>query len=301
MDSRLKLISNSSVLSVHSCPRRYQLRKLWPEYLGDVSVDTVYGSMFHTGIQQFLSTGNLQEAMLIAATDWRLELYEFKKEKSFWHCWNAIEQFAFLYPESPLADYEILIYNGKPAMELGFCISLPDGFYYRGYIDLVMRHRYTGSILVVDLKTSGMNHSNPAKYQNSSQNIAYSVVLDTVAPGLQTFNVMYYEYLTYLNKFVAHDFVIDNLERATWIRDLLMECQIMQFYDNNAEWPKHGESCISYGRSCEFLDNCTMPTAALLGTYKEEADALSIDSKAPYDIYITLEEIINSQINLIEE
>jgi len=75
----------------------------------------------------------------------------------------------------------------------------------------------------------------------------------------------------------------------------------MQFYDNNAEWPKHGESCISYGRSCKFLDNCTMPTAALLGTHKEEADALSIDSKAPYDIYITLEQIIDSQINLIEE
>lgn len=301
MDSRLKLISPSSICLLHSCPRKYQLTRLWPDLEREDSVHTIYGKMFHTGIQELLTHGDLQLALLRAATEWKYDLYEFLKEKSFFHCWQAIERFSFLYPETPLVDYEVLSYNGKPAVELGFCIELPNKFYYRGYIDLVMQHKHDGSILVVDLKTSGAKYSNPAKYQNSAQNIAYSVVLDAIAPGLQTFNVMYYEFLTGLEKYVAHDFIIDNMERATWIRDLLMECDIMSFYDNHEDWPKHGESCAGYGSVCTFINNCTMPTSMLLGTSIIEDDPIEIDTKAPYDIMITLDDIINGQLELLEE
>lgn len=257
--------------------------------------------MFHTGIQEYFVHGDKELALLRAATEWKYDLYEFDKEKSFFHCWAAIEKFIWMLPELALADYEVMYYNGKPCIELGFCIKLPNGFYYRGYIDLVLQHKIDGSILVVDLKTSGARYSNPAKYQNSSQNIAYSVVLDTIMPGLQSFNVMYFEYLTSIDKFIPHDFVIDNMERATFIRDLLMECDIMNFYDNNEDWPKHGESCSGYGGSCQFINNCTMPTSMLLGTHKIEDDPITIDKKAPYDIMISLEDIINSQLELLED
>lgn len=301
MDSRLKLISPSSICLLHSCPRKYQLTKLWPQLEREDSVHTIYGKMFHTGIQSFMVSRDIKSALLDAATEWKYDLYEFLKEKSFFHCWQAIERFAFLYPETPLAEYEVLTYNNRPAVELSFCIALPGEFYYRGFIDLVLQHRLDGSILVVDLKTSGAKYSNPAKYQNSAQNIAYSIVLDAVAPGLQSFNVMYYEYLTGLEKYIAHDFVIDNMERATWIRDLLMECDIMSFYDNHEDWPKHGESCQGYGSACTFINNCTMPRTMLLGTEENNEPPLSLDRTQGYDIMVTIDDIINGQLELLEE
>lgn len=305
MDTRLKLLSHSSICSLHSCPRRLQLTRLWPEWVNEDTVDTVYGRMFGEGLQSILTGIPLEKALVGAATQWSLDLYEFKKEKSFWHCWQAIERFAWMLPESPLADYEMVWYNGKPATELSFCIALPDGFYYRGFIDAVLRHRHSGEYLVMDAKTSGMNHSNPAKYQNSGQVLGYSVVMDKVAPGCQSFNVMYYEYLTYLEKFVAHDFVMDYLDRAMWIRDLLLDIEVMKMYGNYAEWPKHGEHCVAYGRVCRFIDNCGMQTAHLLGTYEESQDALELDlakrKGIPYDINVTLEELIESQMTLGQE
>lgn len=299
MDTRLKNLSHSSSCLLHSCPRKYQLTKLWPDLEREESIDTIYGKMFHVGIQNFVCGVPINESLLIAALEWKTDLYEFKKEKSFFHCWNAIEQFAYLYPETQLANYKVLEYNGKPAMELSFRIELPNGFYYRGYVDLVLQNLYDDSILVVDLKTSGAKYTSPAKYQNSAQNIGYSLVLETILPGMQSFNVMYYEYLTSINKYVAHDFLVDPLDRAIWIRDLLMECDVMQFYDNNEDWPKHGESCISYNRPCNFLDNCTTPLSMLIGTDVEERDGKEIDREQNYDIEVNLLSLIEAQENLL--
>ena len=54
IDSRLKLLSNSSSGLLHSCPRKYQLTKQWKESIWDESVDTSYGKMFGEGIQRLL-------------------------------------------------------------------------------------------------------------------------------------------------------------------------------------------------------------------------------------------------------
>lgn len=304
IDSRLKLLSNSSNSLLHGCPRKYQLQKLWPKYVREDSVHTVFGKMFGEGLQSILSGYSLEESLVRASSQWTLDLYESLKEKSFFSCWNAIQTFAFIYPQTPLKDYEVVIYNGKPACELSFCLALPDGFYYRGYMDIVLKHKYSDTYLVVDFKTSGAKYSNPAKYQNSPQALGYSIIMDKIAPGYQNFSVMYYEYLTYLNKFVDHDFVLDYLDRAMWIRDLLIDVELIKLYSQYAEWPKHGHHCTSYGGSCEFIQNCGMQTKHLIGTDIITQDALTYEKdkaadsgkELEYSIYLTLDELIQSQL-----
>jgi len=298
MDSRLKLLSHSSLCLLHTCPRKYQLQKLWPEYVKEESIHLSYGSMFGEGLQSLLAGYSLQESVLRASTHWNLDLFDFEKSKSFWHCIAALEKFEQIRADSALADYEVVMYNGKPACELGFCIQLPDGFYYRGYIDIVMQHKLDGSYLVVDAKTSGAKYSNPAKYQNSPQAIGYSTVMDVVAPDCNQFNVMYFEYLTELGKFVDHTFMVDYLSRANWIRDILLDVETMKMYDAYDEWKMHGESCTAYSRACQYIDCCTMKTANLVGNNTVTTEPFELDTSkgAKYDVYVTLEQLIESQM-----
>ena len=301
MDSRLKLISNSSLCSVHSCPRRYQLTKLYPLATRDATIHTEFGKAFGEGMQVLLSGSSLQDAVLSAVPLWTLDLEEEEKGKSFWHCITALEKFSLIMQTSALSEYEVARFGPeqKPACELSFSIALPDGFYYRGYVDIVMRHRLTGTYLVVDIKSTGSNYINPAKYTHSTQALGYSVVMDHVAPGQSQYEVMYYEYSTSTHKFTDHIFMIGNLQRAEWLRDLLLDIQIMKLYNTYSEWPKHGESCLSYNRPCQFLDVCTMSTDSLCGSSKELADAAELDSRklVDYDIVVSLEQLIESQLD----
>ena len=90
IDSRLKLLSNSSCGLLHMCPRKYQLTKQWRENVRDETVDTSYGKMFGEGIQRLLIGHSLKEAYLYAASQWSMELDDFKGKKSFWNCLEAI-------------------------------------------------------------------------------------------------------------------------------------------------------------------------------------------------------------------
>jgi len=73
----------------------------------------------------------------------------------------AIERFLYVRNSSLLEDYELVQYVPEgatepvPAVELSFIISLPNGFKYRGFVDAVLRHKTTGAIVVLEVKTTG--------------------------------------------------------------------------------------------------------------------------------------------------
>jgi hypothetical protein len=257
--------------------------------------------MFGEGIQQLLSGTSFEDAILIAAQQWTMDLFEANKDKSFWNCFLALETFQRIRDTSILADYEVVIFNGKPACELSFRLTLPDGFYYRGYIDILMQNKLTGELLVVDAKTSGRKYSSSTMYQNSAQAIGYSIIIDAIRPEASGYQVLYYEYLTSMNKFVDHLFTKDYLERANWIRNIMIDIEGMKLYDSYPDWPMHGESCGGFGSwSCPYIDNCTMRTASLVGDKVIDVDAKELDRRndelITYDIEVTLEQVIQAQL-----
>lgn len=186
-------------------------------------------------------------------------------------------------------------FNGKPAKELSFRISLPNGFKFRGFVDAVLRHKITGKILVLECKTSSMVNLNPTVFKNSSQGIGYSVVLDVIAPDISSYDVLYLVYMTKGMNYEQLRFPKTYLQRATWIQELLLDVETIQLYERTGVYPMRGESCSNWGRDCEYLNQCTLGTKLI--TVPPVMEAV-YDDKI-YDVELTLSDLIEGQMKKV--
>lgn len=304
MDIRLKQLSYSSILTLHSCPRRFQLYKLnskESDSEDDIpsSVTFAFGHLVGTGIQMVLEGKSWSEISLHAFANWKLDLLaeNTKQAKSFFKGLAAIEKFINLSKSGFLKDYELVYHEGKPAIELSFAITLPNGFVYRGFVDAVLRNTKTGEILVLEVKTTSFTNLSAALYKNSAQALGYSVVLDVLFPGLSSYDVQYLPYKTKEYQYEPMKFSKTYLQRALWIRELLLDLDAITRYEEAGVYPMHGESCYSFFRECEYFNICTMGTEKLTtplpAGYEEK---LEKENEERYQIKLTLNDLIQAQL-----
>lgn len=304
IDPRILQLSYSSLLTLHSCPRKFQLYRLKsaqglpPE--DDYSpVTFAYGHIVGQGIQDVLMGMDEDEIILRMFLMWDIDLLEDdpKRQKSFWLGVTAIQRFISLRANGFLDDYELVEYNGKPAVELGFRIVFPDGFVFRGFVDAVLRHKPTGKIVVLECKTSSFSNLNPAIYKNSAQGIGYSIVLDAIFPELSSYEVLYLVYKTKDREYEQLCFEKSYLQRALWIRELLLDIETIKLYESSGVYPMRGESCYSYFRDCEYLSLCTLRTTSLTTPIDMVAhEAKNREEDTRISITLTLMDLINSQM-----
>ena len=298
IDYRIRQLSYSSLLTLHSCPRKFQLQKLRSAFRTEESLKSTitfsFGHVVGEGIALALS-GTPKEQIY-----WRMFLgwhtpsifdADEKANKSLWSAFLAIDRFLLL-RDSILKDYELVYYNGLPATELSFAIVLPDGFRLRGFVDAVLRHRLSGEILVLECKTTGLTTINPATYKNSAQAIGYSVVLDHLYPDLSSYKVLYLVYSTKAGEYHPLPFIKTFLQRALWIRELLLDIEIIKMYAEAEIFPMRGESCYSFMRDCEYLNTCTLSTEYLAKPCTPE-----MEDKTQYQVVITLADLLESQLS----
>lgn len=303
-DPRLLRISYSSLLDLHACPRYYQLKKLQAEKAEEdisSSITFAYGHAMGEGIQQYLIASTcgdsdpLQTAVWKAFLAWDYDLLaeNDKQKKSFLRVVAALTIFDEHVRSGLIADdYEVAIFNGKPAAELSFKIDLGDGVYYRGYVDLILRHKITGEFMILELKTSSANYVNHYTYKNSAQAIGYSVVLDKIAPGTTSYGVQYLVWMTKLDRYEAFDFPKTFKQRVHWIQDLLWDkknlLDLVGFYGNDGVWQTRGESCVRFNRVCEYMDICGQQTERLTKPLREDM----MVEKQEYDFTYTVAELL---------
>ena len=150
-DPRIKLLSYSSLLKLHECPRSYQLYKLnatvEAEEDAEASLTYAYGHAVGTGIQLCFQGFSYEDTCFYLFCSWSVDLLaeDTKRKKSFFLALAAIKQFYFLRSNGYLSDWELVEYNGKPAVELSFAVSLPNDYCYRGSVDVVLRNKITSS------------------------------------------------------------------------------------------------------------------------------------------------------------
>lgn len=309
MDARLQLLSYSSLLTLHSCPRKFQLNRLSAieqEFKKEVednqNTTFAFGHVVGEGIQNVLAGMAEKEVYLRAFLGWHAELDDenTKQMKSFPHAIIAIQKIAAMRAAGWLQDYEIMQFPTKdrlhtrPAVELGFSITFPDGFKLRGYVDAVLQNIHTGEILVLECKTSSATSLNQAMYKNSAQAIGYSIVLDALAPTASSYSVLY---LIYKSKQLDYEQMVFNksyLQRATWIKELLLDIDTIKLYEESGIYPMRGESCYSFYRECEYFNLCTLKTSNLvapLSTQRQEEIAAE-----SFDIEITLIDLLEAQL-----
>ncbi len=306
LDPRLKLLSYSGLLTKHACPRKFELyRKKATEDEADPlaatnqNVTFAFGHVVGDAIQNILDGWSEEKVLWQIFLGWHASIEDCneKQKKNLWFAILAAQKFISLRSQGFLDDYELLIYNGKPCKELGFRIHLPSGFKFRGSVDAVLRHKITGKILVLEVKTSSGATLNATGYKNSSQAIGYSVVLDVVCPEINSYEVLYLVYMTKSMSFESLRFPKTYLQRAQWIQELLLDVREIELYHETGVFPMRGESCSDWGRDCEYLNQCTLRTDLITSPLVESA--IHDPKEGQYDIEITLEELIQGQMNKV--
>jgi hypothetical protein len=300
IDYRLRQVSYSSLLDLHSCPKKFQLKKLRSTYktaeLEKSTITFAFGHVVGDALQQVLMGTSFEDILFKMFLGWHTNLFaqDDKLAKSLFHAITAVERFIHLRETGFLDEYELVEHEGKPACELSFSISFPDGFRLRGFVDAVLRHKITGKVIVLELKTTGASRINPATYKNSAQAIGYSIVLDAIFPELSSYEVLYLIYQTKTRTYTPIPFPKSFLQRAIWIREVLLDLEIIKMYEEAEVYPMRGESCTNFERDCEFLNYCTLPTSAITKPCTPEEEDVT-----DYQIKISLEDLLDSQLSKV--
>ena len=131
MDPRLKYLSYSSILKLHSCPRNYELYKRNSKEEdtdtdGFSNITFAFGHIVGEGIQYVLEGRSENETIFKMFMGWHadLEARNEKQVKSIYHAIAAVQKFIAMRELGLLRDYELVYYQGKPATELSFKIKV---------------------------------------------------------------------------------------------------------------------------------------------------------------------------------
>ena len=305
VDPRLLNLSYSSLLTAHSCPRKFQLDRLQATSDSSESqsetITFSYGQIVGLGIQMTLEHKSLDEIIWAMFLGWRADLFAEnpKQNKSFASAVFAIEKFQALLSQGYLSGYSLVQYQGKPACELSFLITLPNGYKYRGFVDAVLQNDLSGEVVVLECKTSSAVTLNPATFKNSAQAIGYSIVLDSLFPSLSSYRVLYLVYSTKQYQYDQLEFTKSYLQRARWIRELVLDTEILSLYNDSDLYPMRGESCFTYFRECQYLNLCQMETSRLTSDATPEQLEKIEQTNSEYQIQITLEDLITTQLSKV--
>lgn len=296
MDTRLQHISFSSLGTLHECPRKFQLNRLnaaKTELREEESITFNYGHIVGTGIQLVMQGFTEDQILIRLLLDWKLDLFTTnpKQHKSFWEAVYAVQKFLIIREAGFLNDYELVYWNDTPAVELSFRITFPDGFRFRGFVDVVLKHKVTGEVMVLENKTTSFTTVIEAQYKNSAQGIGYSVVLDVLFPGINSYSVLYLIYKTKDREFIPMPFTKLYLQRALWIKELLLDIETIKLYEEAQVYPMRGESCYNWYRECEYINSCTLSTNYLVSKNTGEKE------EEEFAINLTIQDLIDSQID----
>lgn len=291
----LSRLSHSSLLTLHSCPRRFQLNRLLPNIPREENPTLQMGTSFGIAIQSYYEGKDINQIVWDIFLSWKLALEAEEKNinKSIWYTISAIQSF-LASPETTFIreEYELAKFgpSEKPAIELHFKVDLENGFTYHGYVDLVLKHKMTGEYIVIEIKTG--SRVDEARYKNSFQGLGYSIVLDKiVGTEYSSYKVIYLVYDTATFQYHVFQCHKQLSARADWLVALLNETRIIQIYAEDPRFPMHGESCYSFNRQCNHYGICNLSTESLL-----DINDIPISPEQPYDVEVTLMQLIDTQL-----
>lgn len=273
MHPNLKNLSHSSQELLHRCPTEYRLYKIGNLAEREETIDTNFGATVGAGVAALFMGDTREQIIWKMFRTWKGDLLSEsdsaaanKKRKFFWHTIGAIDSFRILL-NTVFKDWEVAYFKGRPATELSFRIDFGDSFLDRGHVDVVLRHKTTGELMVLELKTTANNTVLEASYGNSSQGVGYGVVLDAIAAQYpehhSSYTVLYLVYKTTKMEWEPLPFKKSFLQRAQWIKQTMMDCALIEMYDRENFWPKHGESCVRFYRNCPYYGLCGMSDKSL--------------------------------------
>lgn len=155
-------LSHSALEEYLTCERKFELNRLLESHQTKrTNEHFAFGHSYEAGCTTYILTGNQEKAIWDAYLAYHgieddIICIPETQKKNEMVAVNLV--LASMYDiDNMMQEWEIATFQGKPAVQLSFRINIDDIFYYVGYVDLVMRNRYSGKYMVKDFKTTGMN------------------------------------------------------------------------------------------------------------------------------------------------
>lgn len=273
-------LSYSSAKEVHSCARKYQIRKLFtqPRHIWEDSLAANGGTAVHEYIQTRLSTGSKDQARMaffyafnFVSEDAATPLQQ--EQRGFEACLHTVEELydSFNLDTAQLAQFSI---NGelRPAIEVKFEIVFRNpnwscDYRYRGAIDTVLFDSFRKRYRAIDFKTQrdykAMSaDSQEHKFKWDSQLVPYGLVIEHLSGNSADEHLVYdTEYFSIFIDLLEPDFRSYPFKRdiedvRAWHDSVLEMIGRMESYHDRLVWPRTFSGCEAWGRPCKFYKNC---------------------------------------------
>ncbi len=287
-------LSHSALDVLHVCERKFQLDRLLVSELSEREEwpSTVFGRAYGEGVASYMTYQDPDLALFKTFMAYWPILEEERKTQEI--CMSLVLS-SIPHLDNLLMDWEVATFNGKPAIELSFRLNIDSRFYFVGYIDLVLRNKWTGVHGIMEVKHTGLNIFDLSPlYQNSGQALGYSIVLDKIVGEAQSnYEVLYFAgQLGSGNGFSPkiHTMIYPKTlqDRLNWFITLGMDVERLHLMLDNNVFPLRGASCLQYMKPCKHLGTCNLHG---LDTYKEE-----IEDTIVYDFNYQLDEVIQDHL-----
>jgi hypothetical protein len=300
------VLSHSILAGFHSCPRRGLLEKIQANISAELQVepapnlDFVFGHAVGAGAQALFAFDDLPSALYATFLSWHADFefghedYYKRKNKTIERACIAIEKFRY-FRDTELEDWEIFrLPDGRPAVELSFCIDLGKTKYF-GHIDLILKHRRTGRIAIGELKTNGYSNPDEASYRNSGQAIGYSLILDSIVGEDADYDVIYMVYGSVGEEWQLLPFAKSIAMKMEWIQDRLIDSGHLQQYFKLEHFPKNGANCLQFNRRCQFYGTCDLVDKEKMHELPELKTPEEVSDAYPVDYYFHVDTLIARQ------
>lgn len=277
-------LSHSALDLLNVCERKFQLDRLMArDDAEEESAHLVFGTAYGKAIACYLEHQDRDLALLTAWLSYHPVVnYDKKTEES---CVLAVQQ-SFDALDNLLEDYELVAFENKPAVELSFRMNINPQFYYVGYVDAVLRHRYSKKHYIFECKHTGvlLEDISPL-YKHSGQALSYSIALDRIVGEQQSsYGVIYFvgqlqrEWGLVKPVILTFDKTLE--DRLNWFMTLGLDVQRLTAMLSFGTWPRRYQSCLKYNKPCFHFGTCHMHS---LDRYKKfEPD--TIDYQFTYEL-----------------
>lgn len=252
-------LSYSTLNTLNTCERLYQLQHVLSNGADrEESEHFSFGHGFGEGVANYLVYQDRDRALLTGWLAYYPQIETDKKNQA--KCMAAL-MVAFSALDNILEDYEVVTFEGKPAVELNFKLTIDKTYYFAGHIDVVLRNKWTSQYVIFEVKTTGLAlHDLDPLYKNSGQALGYSIALDRiVGEQLTSYDVMYF--VAQLGRDYSPVMRILNyektlLDRLNWFLSLGLDVERLHRMAELNTYPKRGASCLSYMRPCREFGTC---------------------------------------------
>lgn len=292
-------LSHSALEVLHTCERKYQLQRLLQSDTEGEDTGNAHLSFGHSigaGVASYLQHQDQDRALFDA---WMAYWPEEENDKKSVVRAQLAMQAAFHHLDNILMEYELVYFEGKPAVELSFRLNIDESYYFVGYIDVVLQNRFSGRYGVFEVKTTGLELLDLSPlYKHSGQALGYSITLDRiVGKNLAEYDVLYFvcQLKRDFNSIKFHllPFQKTLYDRFNWFITLGLDVKHLKEMAELNIYPKREDACLHFMKPCVYFGTCNLHSFDIPKKLEE-------DSKE-YQFVYEMNDLVQDHLKRIQE